>query len=64
MKTHACTELLHKKHKKLFPQGFAKEIAARYNRDPYNMLEKIGHSLLFIFTIMIIYDFLFFIFTK
>ena len=25
-------------------QGFAKEIAARYNRDPYNMLEKIGKS--------------------
>ena len=28
-------------------QGFAKEIAARYNRDPYNMLEKIGKSTFF-----------------
>ena len=39
-------------YKQMFSQGFAKEIAARYNRDPYNMLEKIGHSLLFIFIIM------------
>ena len=32
-------------YKQLFSQGFAKEIAARYNRDPYNMLEKIGDFL-------------------
>ena len=37
-------------YEQLFSQGFAKEIAARYNRDPYNMLEKIGDFLFSFFT--------------